>query len=212
MIALWTALLLQATPVPPYAALPTATVADLTAENIDAKRYEKLAAGEILTERRPTPKDKTGVHVAAFGIIRGKADEVFTAVEDCPTMPQYMPHFVYCGTVAPDKPLPPNERYNENKLEFGFFPFKMNIDVIQHAVLDPPHKISWGRVRGDTKLSEGYWRVISLAPDLQLLAYDTLTDPGSAVPAFIQRALTENDLPKTVEAVRKWVEGGHAGR
>lgn len=206
MIALLTALVLQAAPVPAWGALATDVTALLTAENIDAKRYAALAKGEIVTERRPTPKDKTGVHVAAFAIIQGTAETVFEAVSDCPKLPTFMPHFVYCATIKADVPLPPNERWNENKLEFGFFPVKVKIHIIQHAKLDPPRKLSWARVRGDTKVTEGYWRMIPLAENVTLLVYDTLSDPGTAVPEFIQRALTENDLPKTVGAVKEHVE------
>jgi ribosome-associated toxin RatA of RatAB toxin-antitoxin module len=207
------ALALQAAaPAPAWAALATGTTAALQAENVNAARYAALAKGEIVTERRPTPKDKTGVHVAAFALIRATPEAIFDAVADCPRLPTFMPHFVECSVIPADVPLPPNERYNDNKLEFGFFPVKVKIHIIQHATLDRPRKLSWARVRGDTKVTEGYWRTIALSPEATLLVYDTLSDPGTAVPEFIQRALTENDLPKTVEAVRTHVEDARGSR
>lgn len=206
------AALSASTPAPAYAALPTEAAAALREEGIAQKEYARLAAGEIITQRRETPKDKTGVHVAAFAIIRGTQEQVFDIVADCKRQPEFMPNFKACDMVTPDKPLPPNERWNENRLEFGFFPLTIKIAIVQHAKLYPPHKLTWNRVRGDTKVSEGYWRVIPLGPGVNLLAYDTLSDPGGAVPDFVQRSLTENALPGTVKAVRKRMEDLHGIR
>jgi uncharacterized membrane protein len=180
----------------------------MASEGLGFVDYVNLAEGKIITQRRATPADKSGVHVAAFGIMRTSQEVLWNTVADCERQPEFMPHFDLCETVAPDKPLPPNERWNLNRLSFGVFPFKARIEVIQHAVLDKPNRLSWSRVKGDTKVSEGYWRIIPLDKKHQLLAYDTLSDPGAAVPDVVQRMLTEHDLPKTVEAVRQRVEDG----
>ena len=194
--------------VPTFASLPTPAVAAMAQEGLGFTDYVKLAEGKITTQRRKTPADKSGVHVAAFGIMRTSQETLWDAIADCERQPEFMPHFEACSTVTPDHPLPPNERWNMNRLSFGVFPLKVKIEVIQHAVLDKPNRLTWGKVKGDTKVSEGYWRIISLDKTHQLLAYDTLSDPGAAVPDVVQRMLTERDLPNTVEAMRKRVEDG----
>lgn len=209
---LLTAALAASTPAPAYSSLPTEAAAALREERITHKDYEKLAAGDIVTQQRETPKDKTGVHVAAFAIIRGTQEQVFDIVADCKRQPEFMPNFKACEMVTPDQPLPPNERWNENRLEFGFFPLKFKVAIVQHAKLYPPHKLSWARVRGDIKVSEGYWRVVPLAAGVNLLVYDTLSDPGGVVPTSIQRSLIEHTLPATVAAVRKRMETLHGIR
>ena len=197
---------LQAQPIPGWQALSPVTRSALQSESITEAMYAKIAAGEVVTTGRPTPKDKTGVRVAAFALIHSTPELIFEAVADCPKMPEFMPHFDSCVVVPSDKPLPENERWNENRLTFGFFPLKIKIFITQHATLVRPTLLSWRRVKGDTKDNEGYWRIITLAEGEQLLAYDVRSDPGSAIPEFVQRALTENDLPKTVEAVKNRVE------
>jgi uncharacterized membrane protein len=203
---------LQAQPIPVWQALPAATRTMLQEEKLNEASYSKIAAGEIVTARRETPAGKTGVRVAAYALIHSTPELVFEAVADCPKMPEFMPHFDSCVVVPSDTPLPPNERWNENHLTFGFFPLKVKINITQHATLEKPSRLSWRRVKGDTKDNEGYWRIIPLAEGEQLLVYDTRSDPGSAVPEFIQRALTESDLPKTVEAVKNRVENTLAKR
>lgn len=197
---------------PSYATLPTEAAAALREEGITPQDYAQLAAGEIVTQRRETPKDKTGVHVAAFAVIRGTQEQVFDIVADCKRQPEFMPNFKACEIVTPDKPLPPNERWNENRLEFGFFPLKFKVAIVQHAKLYAPHKLTWARVRGDIKVSEGYWRVVPLATGVNLLVYDTLSDPGGVVPDAIQRSLIERTLPATVAAVRQRMEDLHGAR
>jgi uncharacterized membrane protein len=191
---------------PAWSTLASTAATALQEEHLNAEQYDRLLKREILTQHRETPKEKTGVRVAAFAVIRAPAETVFAAVEDCKRLPEFMPHFVACTDVEPDRPLPPNERWNENRLEFGVFRPKVKIRVVQHATLEPPYRLSWRRVSGDTKASEGYWRIIPLGENLVILAYDTLTDPGGAVPDWLQRILTKNDLPGTVEAVRRRVE------
>jgi coenzyme Q-binding protein COQ10 len=200
------ALVLLAQPVPAWATLPPETKAMLLAESMTEEMYARVAAGKTVTMSRPTPVGKAGVRVAAFKLIHSSQDLVFEAVSDCKRMPEFMPHFEYCKIVPSDTPLPPNERWNENQLNFGFFPLKVKINITQHAKLQKPSRLSWSRVKGDTKHNEGYWHIVPLAEGQQLLVYDTLSDPGTAVPEIVQRILTENDLPKTVEAVKKRVE------
>lgn len=206
------AYLVAISPAPAWSALSVSTAAQLSAEGIGEAQYAQIGRGEIIIQRRKTPAGKTGVHVAAIALIRGRTEIVFEAVADCKRLPEYMPHLDACNDAVPDVPLPPNERWNENHLSFGVFPVKVRVKIVQHAVLDAPNKLTWTRVKGDTKVNEGYWRIISLQPDLQVLVYDTLSDPGQAIPEFMQRLLTENDLPKTVEAVRKRVEVTFAQR
>lgn len=206
MIGLTLAALVAAQPAPAWPALTTAAVAALREEGLSQADYARLAAGEVITQRRETPADTTGVRVAAFAVIPGTQAQVFDVVADCAKQPEFMPNFVACEAVTPDHPLPPNERWNLNKLEFGVFPLKFKIAIVQHAKLYPPERLTWNRVSGDTKVSKGYWRVIPLAPGVNVLAYDTIADPGTAVPAFVQRAITEHSLPETVRAVRRRVE------
>ena len=60
-------------PAPHWGGLNADAANALKAEGIREEMYEHLAAGDVLTEQRPVPAGKTGVHLASFGIVRGPA-------------------------------------------------------------------------------------------------------------------------------------------
>ena len=64
----------------------------LKAEGIREEMYEQLAPGDVVTEQRPVPAGKTGVHLASFGIVRGPVDRLWNAITDCGRTPEFMPH------------------------------------------------------------------------------------------------------------------------
>jgi hypothetical protein len=183
---------------------------ELKSENIDRKVFNEIIAGKIITQQRAVPAGKTGVHVAAFGIVNATSELTYNVIEDCPKLSEFMPHFTSCKEVKPDINLPSNEKWMENTLTFGFSVVKLNISVVQHVTYKPPFKLTWDRVKGDMKLNEGYYRIIPLNKNKQILVYDILSDAGRAVPDFIQSMLTEKDLPNVVNALQKRAEEKYA--
>lgn len=175
----------------------------LAAEGVDADAFADLVEQRrVLTQRRPLAAGEGGAHVAALAFVAAPVDVVWQAVADCARLPEFMPHFVACEDIQPDAPLPPGTRWNRNRLEFGVFPARFRIDLVVEATLEPPTRLRWRRIRGDTRRNEGYWHLIPVDPRGVILVYDTSTDAG-AVPDFVQRALTTRDLPGSVEAVRR---------
>lgn len=188
---------------PTWAAQSDAVRQQLAGEGVDADAFAELVdRRRILTQRRPLAAGEGGAHVAALAFIGAPIDVVWQAVADCARLPEFMPHFVACEDVDPDAPLPPGTRWNRNRLEFGVFPARFRIDLVVEATLEPPTRLRWRRIRGDTRRNEGYWHLIPVDPRGVILVYDTSTDAG-AVPDFVQRALTTRDLPGSVEAVRR---------
>ena len=209
---LWALVAATPTPIPEWQALDATTTTILTREHVDDEMWSDLRKGKVLTQRRPVPDDKSGTRVAAFAIVRASAGEVFEVISDCERLPEFMPNFDRCTYVEPDDPLPSNERWARQELTFGFRPMRVNIEMIQHNELFPPHRLTWRRVSGDTRYNEGYWRIVPVSDGVQFLVYDLLVDAGRAVPGWIQRILTERDLPNVVDVVRERVEQGHAGQ
>ena len=201
--------LVAATPVPEWHALDATTTTILADEHVDKEMWAVLRQGEVVTQRRPLPDDKTGARVAAFAVLHASPEEVFTVISDCERLPEFMPNFDRCTYVEPDEPLPPNERWARQELTFGFRPMRVSISMVQHNELFPPHRLTWRRVSGDTRYNEGYWHIVTVADGVQFLIYDLLVDAGRAVPGWLQRVLTERDLPDVVDVVRERVEQGH---
>jgi hypothetical protein len=191
---------------PDWASMNGAVLEMLKAEGIQEKTYAGLAQGKIVTDRRPVPVGKTGVHVAAFGIVRAPVERLWNAIEDCGRTHEFMPHMESCVTVQPDRPLAPNERWDALELSFRILFFTRTARIINQATIEAPHYLGWKQVKGDAKTNEGYYRIISITPDVQLLVYDTSTDPRIPVPNFIKAWLIKHGLPGVIAALRLRVE------
>ena len=61
-------------------------------------------------------------------------------------------------------------------------------------------------MRGDTKVNEGYYRIITIAPDTQLVVYDALVDPGISVPGFVKTWIIGKSLPGVITSLRDRME------
>lgn len=195
---------------PRWASLPADTAAQLKAEGIHEQKYEQVAAGEIITEGRPVPAGKTGVHMASIGIIHGPIDKLWGAVGDCKQLPGYMPHVESCGLVSPDHELQANQEWDRMELNFRILFFSAKTELVNETTFHAPHYLSWRQVKGDAKLNEGYYRIITIGPDIQLLVFDELVDPGP-VPGFVKKWIVKNSLPGIVTGLRRLVDSHYEG-
>jgi uncharacterized membrane protein len=202
-----TAVLAAAQPsAPHWGGLPADTAAGLEAEGIVAQKYERLAGGEVLTERRPIPSGKTGVHMAAFGIVRSPVEKVWNAIVDCEKTPSFMPHLDSCELVRPDHPLAPNQKWEQLDMSFRILFFNKSARLVNEATMEAPNYLKWNQVRGDAKVNEGYYRIITIAPDTQFVVYDALVDPGVSVPSFVMNWIIGRSLPEVITALRDRTE------
>lgn len=192
--------------VPHWAGLPADTSANLRDEGIHAEKYERLLEGEVLTESRPVPAGKLGVHVAAFGTVHGSVDKLWHVVDGCGTSPPVLPYLQSCRVVEPDHPLPPNRRWEQLKIDFRILFFSSNVTLVNENTIEAPNYLRWKQVRGGAKVNEGYLRIISITPDTQLVVYDELVDPGpTSLPGFIKRWIIEQCLPELIASLRDHV-------
>ena len=190
---------------PHWRDLPASISASLRAEGIDAGGYERLLRGEVLTESRPVPAGKSGVHVAVIGAIHGSVNRLWAEIEDCGDSPPIMPCLESCQVLKPTYPLPPNRRLELLKIEFHLLFFSINTTIVNEETMYAPNYVSWNQVRGEAKVNEGYFRIISVRPGTQIVVYDTLVDPGSLVPEFVKVWVVQNTLPDVIKALREHV-------
>ncbi len=190
---------------PRWGSLPNDTEASLKAEGIHQEQYARLVDGDVLTEQRPVPAGKTGVHMASLGIVHGSLDELWNAIHGCGQTPEFMPHVKSCGLVKPDHPLLPNQEWEELKLSFQVLFFNADTELVNETTMEAPSFQSWKQVRGPAKVNEGYYRIITISPRDQLLVFDALVDPGP-VPHFVKTWIVKNSLPGVVTGLRHYVE------
>ena len=209
MIALifLTAVLMTTQPSSPHwGSLPADTAAGLNSEGIYAEKYERLLGGDVLTERRPVPAGKTGVHMAALGIVRSPVDKLWKAIGKCGETPPFMPHLDSCALVQPDHPLASNQRWEKLEMSFRILLFNKSTRLVNEDTMEEPNYMSWRQIRGDAKVNEGYYRIITIAPDTQLVVYDALVDPGISVPDFVRDWIIGKSLPGVITSLRDQVK------
>jgi hypothetical protein len=144
-------------------------------------------------------------------MVMGSLENMWEGIDDCVAMTKFTPHFAECVNTVPAN-RPPNEhhdgmtlkytRNSKNVIKFSF----ITITIFQDVWVNKPYLLMWRRSSGDMNFNEGYWRMIPVGTKLLVLAYSTLTDVGRMIPDFIQKTLTEKDLPNSVRSMRKHVE------
>jgi hypothetical protein len=104
---------------PAWKDIPADAAKELASENISEEIYSKLVKREVVVEKRVTPPDKTGVHVAGFGIVNANVDTTWEGMTECENLPKFMPSMVDCHPIKAERPLGPNERWTYNELKFS---------------------------------------------------------------------------------------------
>jgi hypothetical protein len=116
-----------------------------------------------------------------------------------------MPYLQSCRIVEPDYPIPPNSRWEQLKIDFHMAFFSIKTMLVNENTVEAPNFLRWKQVRGDAKVNEGYYRIISITSGAQLIVYDALVDPGGLIPGFVKTWVVENTLPDLITALRDHV-------
>ena len=91
------------------------------------------------------------------------------------------------------------------KIDFRMLFFSTKTMVVNEKTIEAPNYLRWKQVRGDAKVNEGYFRIISITPGTQLVVYDALVDPGPLIPGFVKAWVVKNTLPEVIVALRDHV-------
>ncbi len=142
-------------PAPHWSGLDADAASALKAEGIREEMYEQLAPGDVVTEQRPVPAGKTGVHLASFGIVRGPVDRLWNAITDCGRTPEFMPHIDSCVLVQPEHALLPNQKWEELGLSFRILFFKKTARIVNEATMEAPNFLGWKQVVGGWERKPG---------------------------------------------------------
>ena len=177
-------------------------------EKLSELDLRDLDAGKTIVRSRPMPPGQKGTHFMAAATVRGSVEQIFAVVTDCKGQPAFVPHLVACAnTYAKSASEPAIVNYEQTeRLKFGIGFLSKTVDYTNDAFEIRPFVRGWKFKTGDLKASEGYFRILPYKQGRQILLFDTLLDPGSALPDWIMKILTQSDLPKTVEAYKRRAE------
>ena len=190
---------------PHWADLPADTSAKLRAEGINAGIYGRLIQGEVVTEPRPVPAGKSGVQLVTFGTISGNVDKLWDVVENCGRSSPILPYLKSCTILEPDYSLPPNQRWEQLKIDLNMVFFSIDTLLVNEMTYEAPNYVRWKQVHGIAKVSEGYFRIISITPSTQIVVYNVLVDPGSLIPEFMKTWVVKKTLPDLITVLRDHV-------
>jgi uncharacterized membrane protein len=163
-----------------------------------------LASGEVIVDVAPDPQGAAG-QVDAVIDIPAPADQLWRVMLDCARAPHYLAGLRSCTVLKESADKKWDVR--EHKVQWSsFFPV---VRSVFRSDYDPVHEIRFSRVEGDLKQLEGTWRLEPLkGKAVTRLYYHARIDPGLLLPSAIIRSVIENDVPKTLKALRQEVTGG----
>ncbi len=162
-----------------------------------------LASGEVLVDVVADPQGAAG-QVDAVIEIPASADVIWKVMLDCGRAPHFLAGLQSCTVLqeSPDKKWD----VREHKVQWSvLFPA---VRSVFRSDYKPTHEIRFSRVEGDLKELEGSWRLEPIKGKLSTrLFYHARVDPGVYLPNAIVRSVIENDMPKTLKALRAEVTG-----
>jgi len=119
---------------------------------------------------------------------------------------QYLPR-LYKVTVVEEHPT-----WNKNDF-FVKFSFINIIYRVQHNFQPEKYYFYWTLDPGyknDLKHLEGYWKLYKLDDKHTLARYGTIVNTSDLIPKSIQEYLTKQDLPESMNAVKKYIDSNGA--
>jgi len=171
------------------------------------EQREKLLAGEAIYEY--VIQDGTSSSPSGYGkasvLVKAPADRCFQSFCEFDKHAQYFPHMTASRVVA-----------SEGDFLILYKELSFTVKTVKYYIrykVDPAaHRVDFEMDQSrplDIKDSGGYFHFIAVSPDTTLFDYAlTKAEPGMAVPGFISRYLTSQDLPRVVANFKQWLESG----
>ena len=172
---------------------------------------EALQRREVVvhSEELPSqPESERGREVRAAIRIRASAEHIFSAMTDCKTALQFVPHLRKCVLLETD-PTTGAETI-EHEVDYGWYAPAINYTF--RAEYEPNRSVTFTTVVGDLSRNEGRWELTPLNPDTAtgesetLLTYRVIVVPRIRIPQSWVRASLTRELPRMLQALREYTE------
>ncbi|WP_411288779.1 SRPBCC family protein [Phenylobacterium sp.] len=123
---------------------------------------------------------------------------VWATLTDCANATRFMPKLISCKILETGS----GWEIREHRLKGGLF--KSEMRNVFRADLDPPRRLSFRRVAGDWKRSDGEWRLRPIAGGKAThVTYHTDVAIGGAVPVGMVRSAVAKGMPEAMLALRR---------
>ncbi len=177
----------------PAKALEGLSVTDITA----------LDAGKVIVLKQDSGegKDKKSLIQASI-VFDQPIDKVWDLLKHTERQKEYLPHLKEAEIVSGNK----DGNITQFLLKIAFFNVRYRVD---HKFQNDTYRLTWNldpNYKNDLKELYGYYHLYKIDNTHTLARYGSKVDVGAIIPAFIEDYLTRKDLPKALNAVKKWVD------
>jgi len=172
-------------------------------DGLTANQVRELKAGKIvILDKDQSQGTDWQRFIQAAIIFDQPVDVAWGLFRQTDRQEQYLSRLYKCVTVE--------DKGTYNKVDFFVKVSFINIDYrVQHNfepenfyfywTLDPGYK-------NKLKHLEGYWKLFKIDDTHTLARYGTIVNTSDLIPKSIQEALTRQDLPQSLDAVKKYID------
>lgn len=166
---------------------------------LDASALTKLAAGETITKFTPDPSESAAGLLEAVVDIQAMPAAVWAVLTDCAAAVKVFSGLKACKIISSE----PGGKVDVREHTISWSRLLPTVRSVFRSQYDEPKQIRFIRTEGDLKQLKGEWRLETL-PDgtTTRLHYAAIIAVGIPVPSALVRAAMENDMPKSMKAVR----------
>ncbi len=136
-------------------------------------------------------------HVRASIDIAAPPAAVWKVLTDCAHAPQIVPNLESCRVLKHDPAG--HWEVRENVINPPLLP---RIRTVSHNDFETARRLSFHRIEGDMRVSEGEWRLDPVAGGTHL-SYDARFAPDFFAPKFLVRQAVNRDFPKLLRALER---------
>lgn len=180
--------------------LPAAIIPALAIE-LTADRSSRLAASEAVVNAMPddhgaAARIEAGIEIAA------PPAKVWGVMLDCSRSARFIRGLESCRIIEAD----PAGRWDVREHQVNWLSIMPRLRTVFRSQYETHRTISFSRVDGDVPILEGAWRLEPIKAGVATrLHYEVRIGLAGPVPDFIVRGAIENDLPRTLAALRQEV-------
>lgn len=149
-----------------------------------------------------------GVRVQGTIDIPAPAGHVWSIMTDCARAADFVPGLERCRVLERD----PAGRWDIREHRIAWMWFLPRIRSVFRSEYDPPRRLTFHRIAGDLKRSEGEWRLMPIAAGGTRVIYDAIVSAAVPAPDFMVESALRNDMATVLRRLRAECIGASAQR
>jgi carbon monoxide dehydrogenase subunit G len=140
------------------------------------------------------------VEIKASIEIAAPRAKVWAIMTDCARSLRYVPGLISCRVLKRD----PAGRWDIREHKISWMWFLPNVTSVFRSDYDPPKRLSFHRIGGTLKRSDGAWRLDTIdGGSATRVSYDATVSADIPAPRFMVEAALKRDIAKVLRGLRR---------